>query len=258
MVKGLYTAYTGMLNEQKRMDIITNNMANTDTTGFKKEGVTAQAFDEVMADRLKDFSTPGIDPHRIGNVSLGVKIGEVYTDWSEGPLKNTNNVYDFALTDRGFFTISYTDKEGVTSTMYTRDGNFELTSTGFLVTQDGDFVLGTDGNAIQLNPLLETSIDDSGTLYQNGTRVAQLQITDFADYDYLEKYGENFYRPVEGATLQDADAKVLQGYLETSNVNTVTEMVNLIAISRNYETNQKLIQTYDDSLQITANQIGKL
>ena len=148
MVKGLYTAYTGMWNEQKRMDIITNNLANTDTTGFKKEGVTNQSFDDVLAYRMKDNTSPGVDPHRIGTMSMGVKIGENYTDYSQGALKQTDNTYDLALSGNGFFAISYKNKAGTTSTMYTRDGNFTVSRQGYLVTQDGDYVLGTNGSTI--------------------------------------------------------------------------------------------------------------
>ena len=84
MLKGLYTAYTGMRNEQKRMDIVTNNLANTDTTGFKKEGVTNQAFQDVLAYRIKDSTTPGVDAKRLGSMNMGVKIGETYRDFSQG------------------------------------------------------------------------------------------------------------------------------------------------------------------------------
>lgn len=258
MVKGLYTAYTGMLNEQKRMDIITNNLANTDTTGYKKEGVTSQSFSDVLAYRLNDNTTPGVDPHQMGTMSMGVKIGEVYTDYSQGALKDTGNEYDLALSGNGFFAIEYTNKAGETSTMYTRDGNFALSQDGYLVTQDGDFVLDEDGNKISLDPLQESVIDTQGNIYQGDTLIAKIQVADFEDYDYIEKYGENLYSLAEGATETASTAQVNQGYLEVSNVETVSEMVQMIALSRNYETNQKVIQTYDDSLQITANQIGKL
>lgn len=258
MVKGLYTAYTGMLNEQKRMDIITNNLANTDTTGYKKEGVTNQSFDDVLAYRLKDNSTPGVDPHQMGKMSMGVKLGETYTDYSQGALKQTDSNYDLALSGRGFFTIQYTDKAGTTSTMYTRDGNFSLSKEGYLVTQDGDFVLDTNGSKITLDPTKDTKIDSSGSIYQADKLVDKIQVSDFADYNYLEKYGENLYSTAAGATKQTAAAQVEQGYLETSNVQTVSEMVQMIAITRNYQTNQKVIQTIDNTLQVTANQIGKL
>ncbi|MDD3368969.1 MAG: flagellar basal-body rod protein FlgF [Lachnospiraceae bacterium] len=262
MLKGLYTAYTGMLNQQNRMDIMTNNLANADTTGYKKEGATSQAFDSVMAVKIKDVTEggSGANARRLGYVAPGVKIGENYTDYSEGSLRETGNTYDLALTDAGFFNIEFTNKAGETSTKYTRDGNFTLTTGGYLVTQDGDFVLGTNGQHIRLNPLLETSINENGVISQNGTTVATLRLTDFADYDYLEKYGENLYQTIEGATTQavNANTQVYSGYLESSNVSVVNEMVNMISIARDYESNQKLVQTYDSSLDVTVNQLGKV
>lgn len=259
MVKGLYTAYTGMRNEQRRMDILTNNLANSDTTGYKKEGVTSQSFDSMLAYRIKDLSTPGVDAKHIGDMTLGVKIGEVYTDYSQGPFKITDNTFDAALAGEGFFTIEFTNKAGETSILYTRDGNFNMTKEGYLVTQDGDFVIGTDGQHIQLSTTAtDTRIDRGGRIYQEGTMRAQMQIADFENYDYLEKYGENLYRPLDGITERDATAEVYQGYLEAANVQTVYEMVQLIATSRAYETNQKVIQAHNDTLQIAANQIGKL
>ncbi|MBR6850540.1 MAG: flagellar basal body and hook protein, partial [Lachnospiraceae bacterium] len=96
-----------------------------------------------------------------------------------------------------------------------------------------------------------------GYIYQDGKKVAQFMITDFEDYNYLEHYGENFYYPVDGAKETNAEMQILQGYLETSNVQVVSEMVQMIAVSRQYEANQKVIQTYDTSLQ-TATQLGRL
>ena len=259
MVKGLYTAYTGMRNEQKRMDIITNNLANTDTTGFKKEGVTNQAFSDVLAFRIKDKSTAGVDAKHIGSMNLGVKLGETYRDFSQGAFKTTDNTFDLALSGEGFFAIEFQDKEGNTSTMYTRDGNFNMTQDGYLVTQDGDFVLGANGQHIQLNTTAQqTTIDRQGRIYQDGTLRATLQINDFEDYNYLEMYGENLYTEVEGATRKAPDCQVHQGFLEASNVETVSEMVEMITVTRAYEANQKVIQAYDDSLQISATQIGRV
>ena len=86
MVKGLYTAYTGMINEQNRMDVLTNNLANVDTNGYKKEGATSQAFDDVLMYKIKDLSEAGRLSKRIGTGNLGVKIGENYTDYSQGSL----------------------------------------------------------------------------------------------------------------------------------------------------------------------------
>lgn len=260
MLKGLYTAYTGMLNEQHRMDVMTNNLANANTNGYKKEGATSQAFNDVLAYKLKDTSETARLTRKLGVNNLGVKIGEGYTDYSQGPIKGTENAFDLALSGPGFFVVSYTNRNNDTSLKYTRDGSFRMDTQGYLVTHDGDFVMGTNNARIRLDPLLDVRIDTSGNIMQgdDNTPVAQIGIRDFQDYNYLEKYGENYYQTVEGAAFQDAEAKVYQGYLESSNISVVTEMVNMINISRAYETNQKVIQTYDSTLETAVTQIGRL
>ncbi|MDE6406420.1 MAG: flagellar hook-basal body protein [Lachnospiraceae bacterium] len=289
MLKGLYTAYTGMLNEQHRMDVLTNNLANATTNGFKKEGTTSEAFDTVLAYKIKDLSEPGnlprplatnraVDEAEANNplnenymerrvrrtgLNLGVKIGENYVDYSEGPIKETGNTLDLALSDRGFFAVEYTNKAGETSTKYTRDGNFTMNRQGFLQTQDGDYVLDEDGRRIQMDTALPISISRNGTIVQDGTTVATIGITDFEDYNYLERFGENFFQPVEGAVELErgetgVDTQIHQGYLEMSNISVVTEMVNMITLQRQYESNQKVITTYDETLEQAVTQNGKL
>lgn len=258
MLKGLYTAYTGMVNEQNRMDVITNNLANANTNGYKKEGATSQAFNDVLAYKLKDMTEAPGTAKILGVNNPGVKIGEGYTDYSQGPMKSTGNTFDLALSGDGFFTISYLNKNGDASLKYTRDGSFTLNAQGYLVTHDGDYVVAENGGRIQLDPLQDVVIDSKGNIRQGDAVVNQIRIRDFENYDYLEKFGENLYQPVEGATPVESDAKVYQGYLETANISVVTEMVNMINISRAYETGQKVIQTYDGSLEIAVNQLGKL
>jgi len=258
MLKGLYIAYTGMINEQKRMEILTNNLANASTVGYKKEGSTSESFDEILTLKIRDASVGRRLVQPVGSNNPGVKIGENYTDYTQGSLRVTNNTYDLALAGEGFFAIEYTNKAGTTSTMYTRAGQFTLNRDGYLVTEDGDYVLSDQNQRIRLNPLLETRILEDGTITQNNATVARIQVADFEDYNYLEKFGENFYRPIEGATQREATVAVKSGYLEMSNVQVVSEMVNLINIARAYETNQKIIQTYDSSLATAVNQIGRL
>ena len=258
MVKGLYTAYTGMLNEQNRMDIMTNNLANASTVGYKKEGSTSQSFDDVLTVKIKDQSVGMRNAQRIGIKNPGVKIGENYTDYSQGSFRITGNTYDLALSGEGFFAIEFTNKAGETDTKYTRAGQFTLNKDGYLVTEEGDYVLDTQNRRIRLNTLLDSQITDDGTIYQNDRAVARIQVTDFEDYDYLEKYGETYYQPIEGAKTTAANAQVKSGYLEMANVQIVSEMVNLISITRAYESNQKVIQTIDGSLDVAVNQIGKL
>jgi flagellar basal-body rod protein FlgG len=154
--------------------------------------------------------------------------------------------------------VEFTNKAGETSTKYTRSGSFTLNQEGYLVTKDGDYVLDDQNARIRLDPNQEAQIIKNGDIMQNDRLVATVGITDFENYDYLEKYGETYYQPVEGAELTQANAVLHSGYLEMSNVNTVSEMVNLIAITRAYETNQKVIQAYDGGLDITVNQLGKV
>lgn len=264
MLKGLYTAYTGMVNEQNRMDILTNNLANSATTGFKKEGATSEGFSQVLTYRIKDLDTAtgqwtGVN---IGIGTPGVKIGETYTDFAQGAFRSTGNRFDLALSGSGFFNIEYTSRGGENKTMFTRDGSFTLTKEGFLVTKDGDYVLGTNQNGgterIQIDPAKETSIDSQGRIVQDFQVVGQIKVSDFTDYNYLEHFGENMYTPVEGAEEIEGKASIQSGYLEASNVSVVTEMVNLISVTRQYESNQKIIQAYDQSLEIAVNQLGKL
>lgn len=258
MLKGLYTAYTGMINEQNRMDTMTNNLANASTVGFKKEGTTSQSFDSILTVKIKDQSVGLQNVQKLGANNPGVKIGENYTDFEQGSFRITDNTYDLALAGEGFFAIEFTNKAGETSTMYTRAGQFTLNKDGYLVTEDGDYVLSTQNSRIKLNTLLDAKIANDGTITQNGATVAKIQVMDFEDYNYLEKYGETYYRPVEGAKTTISDAQVKSGYLEMSNVQVVSEMVNLIAITRAYESNQKIIQTYDESLGIAVSQLGRL
>ena len=211
MVKGLYTAYTGMVNEQNRMDIMTNNLANASTVGYKKEGSTSQSFNDVLTVKIKDQSVGMRNVQKIGIKNPGVKIGENYTDYTQGSFRITDNTYDLALAGDGFFAIEFTNKAGETDTKYTRAGQFTLNKDGYLVTEEGDYVLDTQNRRIRLNTLLDSKITDDGTIYQNDQAVARIQVTDFEDYDYLEKYGETYYQPIEGAKTTTADAQVKSG-----------------------------------------------
>ncbi len=264
MVKGLYTAYTGMKLEQKRMDIMTNNLANADTNGYKKEGTAATSFADQLAIRIKDTSTSLI-PQGIGDITFGAKIGETYTDWSTGSFKVTDSNYDFAIEGDGFFAFSYTDKAGNSSVKFSRDGAFSVNQQGYLVTKDGDFVLSeadalarNPAGRIQIDPNLEFVVDEFGDIRQNGAVVGRIGVIDVEDYNYLQEFGENMYDLVEGGAVIASDAKLIQGTIETSNVKVVDEMVDMIAITRAYEANQKVIQTIDDSLKIATTQVGKV
>jgi len=164
--------------------------------------------------------------------------------------------------------VSYTNKNtGETSIKYTRDGEFTVDRNGYLRTTDGDYVLNqfgalnsnnAAGNYIRIDPNTDYTVGYDGTIYQNNQAVGQIGLVDFTDYNYLSKDGDNYYTLVEGGTLQAADGSIKQGILETSNVNVVDEMVNMITIQRAYEAGQKMIQTEDSTLDKAVNQVGRV
>ena len=170
------------------------------------EGSTSQPFREVLAVKIKDSSVGLGTVQPIGHSRLGVKIGENYTDYTQGSFRITDNTYDLALAGSGFFALEYTDSQGETSTKYTRAGNFTLTQEGYLVNNDGMYVLDTQNRRIQLDTLKDAAIDSIGSIIQDGRQVARIQVTDFEDYDYLEKFGDTFFQPVEGATPMEGSA----------------------------------------------------
>ena len=265
MIKGLYTAHTGMVNEMKRLDVLTNNLANADTTAYKKEGTTSRTFADELAIKIKDTSHYGL-PQRLGEISLVTHLGQVYTDYSTGNFEVTDNETDFALEGEGFFVVAFTDKSGNTSAKLTRDGNFIVDNEGYLRTKDGDYVLNATGalnmntdpaNYVRVNTLQPFTVDQLGYIYQNDQLVGTLGVVDVENYDYIQKYGENMYNLVEGGVITAADARVHQATLESSNVNVVDEMVNMIAIQRAYDAGQRVIRSIDETLGTTVN-LGKI
>lgn len=257
MVRGLYTAWTGMANEQKRLDVISNNLANSATVGYKKEGVTSQSFDEQLAIKIKDKSEPHGE-RIIGSMSLGVKIGEVYTDYTGGSLRETENTFDLAIDGEGFFQVAVTNRNGETNLRYTRAGGFHMTSDGYVVNSEGNHLQGESGDVLVPTDAGEILVDVDGSIYADGEYVDRILLHDFEDYDYLKKYGDVMYEPVEGAVEKDATGMIRQGFTEQSNVNVISEMVNLIAITRAYEANQKVIQSVDQTLDNAVNSVGRV
>jgi flagellar basal-body rod protein FlgG len=266
MVKGLYTAYTGMVEEQRRLDVLSNNLANSDTVGYKKEGTVNQAFRNMLAIKIKDTGTYMMN-YGIGDIRLGDKVGETYVDYSQGSFEVTDVQSDVALAGAGFFAVSHANGDGTNVIRYTRDGAFTVDVNGYLRTSDGDYVLNragamnsanNEGNYVRVNPLLNYTIATNGDIYQDNVVIGNIGVVDFENYDYLTKTADNLYMPVEGATIVASNATFQQGMLEASNVNVIDEMVNMITIQRAYEAGQKMIQTVDSTLEHAVNNVGRV
>lgn len=256
-----------MIEEQRRLDVLSNNLANSNTTGYKKEGTTNAAFDRQLALRIRDSGDLGFS-RGLGDIQQGVKVGETYTDWSQGSFHITDEKSNLAIGGNGFFAIAYTDKQGNTSVKYTRDGEFTVDSQGYFRTANGDYLLDMNGatsgqiseaNYVRVDPLQTYTVDELGNIWQNNTIVDTVGVVDVNDTDYLSKYGENLYDLVNGGTVtRGTNFQIEQGTLETSNVNVVDEMVSMITIQRAYEAGQKVIQAEDETLDMATGQVGKV
>lgn len=257
MLRSLYTGWTGMYNQQQRLDVISNNMANATTVGFKKEGATSKSFDDYLTIKIRDNSENWMQ-RKIGNLSPGVKIGEVYTDYTQGSLRETSNDFDLGLDGNGFFTVNVTDSDGSVHESFTRAGSFHMTSDGYVVDAEGNH-LQAEGGDLQIPVDAGTVvIDTDGSVYADREKIDRIIIKDFEDYNYLKKFRDTYYRPVDGAEEKPADAMVRQGFLEQSNVKVVNEMVDLIATTRAYEAAQKVVKTADNTMELAVSSVGKV
>ncbi|MGE5628543.1 MAG: flagellar hook-basal body complex protein [Solirubrobacterales bacterium] len=255
MIRALYTAVSGMITQQAREEVITNNLANANTTGFKNDDLSIKKFEDVLIQNY-DKQVGGKNVRNvIGSLSNGSKIGDVNTDFSQGNIESTENNTDFALEGKGFFEVQRSNGN-TNNTFYTRDGHFHIDKIGNLVTNSGDKVLGNDalGNQTTINVGNgQIQCDDSGNISIDGVMKYKFKLSDFNDYNTLKKVGDNLY---EGNSPIDSKASVKQNAIEKSNVNVINEMVNMMTTMRSFETNQKIVQSLDETLNKVVNEVG--
>lgn len=256
MIRGLYTSGWSMLAIQKKMDVISNNMANVSTNGYKKDTLVLESFPSVLTKIIKDYNGTSRSMRDIGTMELGSDVGEVFTYYSQGQLAKTENNLDMAIRDssNAFFTVLMEDAQGSRREMYTRDGSFSRNSGNYLVTGDGYAVLGENG------PIMlgggDFSVEEDGAVMQDGVVVDKLLIREFADTAALKKYGGNLIQADEDAQTVPFTGTVQQGFTELSNVNIVREMTDMITVMRSYEANQKVLQAMDGTLEKAVNEVG--
>ncbi|MEC9490341.1 MAG: flagellar hook-basal body protein [Halanaerobiales bacterium] len=250
MIRGLYTAAASMKALERKSDITANNLANSDTKGFKKTGTITESFPEVLLNRIGEAGAGA----EIGEISSGSRIQRSFKDLSQGDLQQTGNPLDLALQGDGYFVV-----EAEAGIRYIRNGNFVLNADSEIVSQSGEALLDTEGERIQLIPGEDFIISESGEIrFNNGLQGAQIDIVSFADPAELLQVGDNLYQPEEGAAEPlESDARIAQGFLENSNVEIVKEMVNMIKTNRQYESNQKVISSIDQSLDKVINEVGR-
>ncbi|MDR2618565.1 MAG: flagellar basal-body rod protein FlgF [Treponema sp.] len=282
MIRGWYTAASGMRAQQWRLDAVANNLANVDTDGYKRDQAAFKAFPELLLRRMSD---DGVYPHPfgsgdaapvIGKLGTGVELNELYTDFEQGGLKESQSEFDLALDGKGFFTVATPWGE-----RYTRNGSFQLGKEGYLETKEGYPVLGEKGPIrVKANNF---QVDKEGRVWINGeyaedpnllvsrenntwaetVLLDSLKLVNFDLDRYLEKQGSSLYRETDtsGPALvieERSRPRVVQGFTEAANVEPVREMVQMIEVNRAYEANQKVIQTHDSMLGTLINQTVRI
>ncbi len=246
MLRGLYAASGAMMVQRKRMDVLTNNLANLETPGYKKDYTVMRSFDDVLIAQLGGASSSYV--RTVGPMSYGSHLDEVVTSFAQGALEQTGRTADLALEGDGFFVV-----ETPQGLRYTRAGNFQVDGNGYLCTSEGYYVRSTTGR-LRVGAQDFTVAPDGTVTSPAG--VSRLQIVSFADTEALQKVGGNLYASTAAPTA--GTAAVLQGGLEMSNVDMAQETVNMIEVQRNYEINQRIVNMFNDSLQKTVNEVGKV
>jgi flagellar basal-body rod protein FlgF len=262
MIRGLYTAVSGLVTQEAKQQVITNNLANANTVGFKKDDLAIKAFDEVLIENYDKLVGGKNVRNVIGSLSYGSAIDETKTFFTQGMLQQTEKTTDFAVDGRGFFSVARTDLNGNSETFYTRDGHFHVDIRGYLVNDSGDKVLGRNNNSGAVEPIYigkaQMLLDGDNNLLLDGNATYKFSTVDFPDYNEnypsLKKAGDNLYsgeNPVDNPNIA-----VKQNTLEKSNVNIINEMVNMMTVMRSFESNQKIIQSMDETLGKAVNEVG--
>ena len=261
-IRALSIAATDMLAQQTNVEVISNNIANMNTTAYTKRRTE---FNDLLYQDLRRVGSTSSDAGTIVpagvQLGLGVKTASVYRISSQGSLLSTDNSLDVAVQGKGYFQVTLPSGE----TAYTRDGSFQLSPTGQVVTHDGFLVQGVaaipvDAISISINPQGQVFYKQDGVI--TPAQAGQFQIANFPNEAGLEAKGDNLFlnTPASGqATVGTPGTPgfgtILQGFLETSNVNVVSEITDLISAQRAYEMNSKVIKTADE-MASTINQMS--
>lgn len=248
MFKGFYNLTSGMLSQGRRLDVVSNNMTNVATSGYKSERYTDSTFQEYIVSRVgnKDKS----NPVEIGGASYLLAPSELYTNYTQGGLEETGYSLDFAIEGDGFFAV-----QGADGIAYSRSGSFSLDEEGYLCLPGEGRVLDTSGNPILLGSD-QIRVDQSGSIYSKGGQfIARLGVYAFADNNQLEKNPRGLFTG-NGAAL--ADATVHWKMIERSNVDLVQQMVEMISSQRALQSAAQMSKMYDQLMTKASSDLGRV
>ncbi|MCI5928814.1 MAG: flagellar hook-basal body protein [Pseudoflavonifractor capillosus] len=251
MTKGFYQLTSGMLSQQRRLNVVGNNMTNLSTAGYKAETYTDSTFQEVLISRVGNTDKSGATI--IGQESYILAPDQLYVNYGQGTLKETGLTLDFAIQGDGFFAIQTAD--GVE---YTRSGSFSLDGEGRLTLAGHGLVLGTDGQPITLSTD-RIRADENGRIYtQDGAYQGQIGVYTFTDNNNLSK-GESGLFQANGQQAQlQAQPQVSWKHVEEYNVDMLQEMSRMLTAQRSLQSGAQVLKLYDELLTKATNQIGQL
>ena len=257
--EAIYVAASGALVQEARLEVLSNNLANINTIGFKEDRAVFSNY--LPGDQNRIIGTdPELlfsgDPETLFpylQSNTQVQFEGTQTSFEQGQLKMTGNPLDFAVYGNGFFCVE--DPDGTPK--YTRNGTFSLNGKGNLVTHNGLIVLGQNGNKITLNST-DISVDEEGNISEDGVLIETLKIVDFDKPHFLVKAGDTLFARADD-TVREKDAEDFQirhGFSELSNVNPIKVMTEMIEVHRAFESYQKIIRTLDETVSESLNKIG--
>lgn len=265
MLRGLYGAAAGMLTQQQRQEMLTNNMANANTPGYKADQSSIRSFPEMLLQARNVNSVTG-NVNQIGSISTGTYLQEALPNFRQGSIAETGNGTDVALIDgvlpegengeRGmlFFTVQADDG----TARYTRNGQFAVSDSGQLVTTEGYPVLNAAGETIQVEDE-EFRINETGVVTSSaGANLGQLGIAYAENAAELVKEGNGLLRSEEELPANAFDYQIKQRFVEQSNVDANQTMTEMMSALRSFEANQKVLQAYDQSLDKAVNEVGRI
>lgn len=258
MRESMYSALFGAMSNEHRLDVIANNLANASTNGYKKDNYAFHdTFQRFAHDYLVDDKTyvRGQDIWPKPYIQARPRLGGQYSDMSQGSMQVTGNSLDMALVGEGFFKVRTPQGD-----FLTRNGSFQLSSDGRLITEQGFEVLG-GGSAITLPRDNKVKIDTNGSVSVDGSQIGVLDLVNVSDPKAIEKVGKSLYQIRKGSKATEIppeNLQVQQGYLEKSNVEIVGEMVNMMEAQRAFEINQKIMTTTDSMESLVINKVGQV
>ncbi|MBD8004476.1 flagellar hook-basal body protein [Bacillus norwichensis] len=254
MLRGLFTAASGMYASQRKTEMLTNNMANAQTPGYKADNSHVRAFPEMLIER---FNAGKSRTNQVGTLHTGVYVQEVTPRFIQGDTIQTERPTDLALLDRtdgtAFFSVEQNGQ-----VKYTRNGRFTVDPSGILTTENGWPALDVNGNQIRVASD-EFEVDETGRVTENGEQVALLGIVLTDNPENLAKDGDGLFQAdAQLPFAQNTDFTVSQGFVEKSNVDITRSMTDMITAYRTFEANQKVVQAYDRSLEKAVNEVGRV